>query len=88
MTGGNVMLSAMASELFPTASRSTAAGMKMSLASLGGAAGFYLEATFYDGSHADAVMWLLPALAFAAIAVWFLPEAAGLELEEAAPDTR
>jgi len=88
MTGGNVMLSAMASELFPTASRSTAAGMKMSLASLGGATGFYLEAILYDGSHADAVMWLLPALVFAAIAVWFLPEAAGLELEESAPDTR
>lgn len=86
LTGGNVLLSALANELFPTAARSTAAGLRISVASVGGAAGFYIEAAVYDGNHADAVMWLLPALALAAAAVLFLPEAAGLELEEAAPD--
>ena len=30
----------------------------------------------------------LPALVLAAVAVLYLPEAAGLELEEAAPDTQ
>jgi MFS family permease len=86
LTGGNVLLSTLASELFPTASRSTAAGMRMTLASLGGAVGFYVEAALYDGNHADAVLMLLPALGLAALAVLFLPEGAGRELEEVAPD--
>jgi MFS family permease len=88
LTGGNVLLSALANELFPTGGRSTAAGLRVSVASLGGAVGFYIEAAVYDGSHGDAVMWLLPALALAAVAIVFLPEAAGLELEDAAPDAR
>ena len=84
MTGCNVLLTALSSELFPTAARSTAAGFRMSVASIGGAAGFYVEAVLYRGSHADALVALLPALAVAAAAVWFLPEAAGRELEEIA----
>jgi len=82
MTGGNVLLTALASELFPTAARSTAAGLRMSISSLGGALGFYAEAALYDGSHGSALVALLPVLAIAAVAVLFLPESAGRELED------
>ncbi|MCA9511711.1 MAG: MFS transporter, partial [Myxococcales bacterium] len=86
MTGCNVILTALSSELFPTSSRSTAAGFRMSVASLGGALGFYAEAALFSGSHGAAVVALLPSLAIAALAVWMLPESAGRELEEVAPD--
>jgi hypothetical protein len=44
-------MNALAGELFPTAARSTAAGYRMSLASLGGALGFHLEGVLYRGSR-------------------------------------
>jgi hypothetical protein len=82
MTGANVVMTAVAGELFPTSSRSTAAGFRMSLASLGGAIGFYLEAVLFRGSHAEAVVMLVPALAIAAFGLFLLPESAGRELED------
>jgi len=82
LTGSNVVLTALSSELFPTSARSTAAGFRTSAASLGGAFGFYLESLLYRGSHGDAVVALLPALAVAALALLLLPESAGRELED------
>jgi putative MFS transporter len=84
LTGSNVLMTAISGELFPTAARSTAAGFRMSLASLGGALGFYLESQIYRGSHGDAILALLPALGLAALSLWWLPESAGRELEELA----
>jgi predicted MFS family arabinose efflux permease len=82
LTGSNVLMTALSGELFPTAARSTAAGFRMSLASVGGALGFYLESQLYRGSHGDAILALLPALGLAALSLWWLPESAGRELED------
>jgi MFS family permease len=87
LTGINVLLTALSSELFPTSARSTAAGFRMTAAALGGIVGLALESVLYDGSHADAILVLLPALGAAIIAVYFIPESAGRELEEIAPET-
>jgi len=86
LTGLNLLLTALASELFPTSARSTSAGFRMSMASLGGVLGFAIEGALYDGSHADAVILMLPAVVFPIVAVLCLPESAGRELEEVAPD--
>jgi len=82
LTGANVVMTALAGELFPTTARSTAAGFRMSAASLGGALGFYLEGQLFDGSHGDAVVALIPALGIAALSLLWLPETAGRELED------
>ena len=82
LTGVNVVMTALSGELFPTSARSTAAGFRMSLASLGGAIGFALESMLYRGSHGDAIVALIPVLGLAALSLLFLPESAGRELED------
>jgi putative MFS transporter len=88
-TGLDVLFAALGSELFPTSYRSTASGVRSAVATLGGALGLWLEGGLYTalGSHGDAIsLMLLPVVLSPLIIALFLPESAGLELEEISPE--
>ncbi len=77
--GGIMVLhTALVNELFPTALRSTAAGLREAVATVGAASGFWLL------SHGASVSWLLLATPISPIILLFLPETARRELEEIA----
>lgn len=89
LLGANVTLAAYGSELFPTSYRSTAAGVRVIVATLGGSMGLALESVFYRtlGSHWTAIS-LLTAIALftpVIVAVTF-PETSGRTLEDIAPE--
>ena len=89
LLGGNVMIAAYSAELFPTSYRSTAVGVRVAVATLGGTIGLVLESLLYGivGSHWAAIS-LLAALAILGpliVAVMF-PETKGRTLEEIAPE--
>jgi MFS family permease len=89
LLGSNVMIAAYGAELFPTSYRSTAAGVRTSVWTLGGSGGLVLESFLYNmfGSHWSAIS-LLAAFAVLApliVAVTF-PETSGRSLEEIAPE--
>jgi MFS family permease len=71
-------------EIFPTATRATAAGLRYALMILGGALSLALEGVFYDwlGGHGPAIMLALAAMPVALAAILFLPETARRTLEE------
>ena len=87
--GANVTLSAFGVELFPTSSRSTAAGMRLVFVTLGGSLGLFLEALLYGivASHWVAI-GTLATLAFpgALLVAWWFPETAGRTLDDIAPE--
>jgi len=99
-TGIGVVVKALGSELFPTSYRSTAAGMRLVVATLGGYTGYRLQGAFYPAAvaslggvpeaaqlaHGVAITWLLPLLVIPAATVFWLPETAGRELEEISPE--
>lgn len=99
-TGIGVVVKALGSELFPTSYRSTAAGMRLVVATLGGYGGYRAQGALYplalaslgDTPHAAqlahgvAITWLLPFLVIPAVSIFFLPETAGRELEEISPE--
>jgi len=99
-TGMGVILKALGSELFPTSYRSTAAGARLTVATLGGFTGYQIESALYSSAleslagvpgaeqlaHAVAITWLLPLLLVPAIMVFLIPETAGRELEEISPE--
>jgi putative MFS transporter len=82
--GLDVMLSALGSELFPTAYRSTASAARAVTATLGAALGLAMEGVLYArlGSHAAAIAWMLVPLLAVPFALARLPETARRELEE------
>ncbi|MFN2427376.1 MAG: MFS transporter [Candidatus Binatia bacterium] len=87
--GIDVLFSALGSELFATAYRSTASGMRSIVGTVAIAAGLAVEGTLYVafGGHGQAITamaWF--ALASPFILLAFVPETAGRELEEIAPD--
>jgi MFS transporter, putative metabolite:H+ symporter len=87
--GMDVLFSALGSELFATAYRSTASGLRSIFSTVAIAAGLAVEGTLYLalGSHAAAITamaWC--ALAGPVILLAFVPETAQRELEEIAPD--
>ena len=87
--GANVTLSAFGVELFPTSSRSTAAGMRLVFLTLGGSLGLLLEALLYGvvASHWVAIGALaLLALPGAFLVARCFPETAGRTLDEIAPE--
>jgi len=89
LIGNETLLSTYGAELFPTSHRSTAAGARLGLATLGGALGLGLESALYGvtGSHWSAISILLAATLAAPLLVAFaLPETAGRSLEEIAPE--
>jgi len=101
-TGLGVLIKALGGELFPTSYRSTAAGVRLVAATLGGVTGFRVQSAIYDDAlatlggaanaeqiaHAVALTWLLPLLVLAALLVLLVPETAGRELEDIAPERR
>jgi putative MFS transporter len=87
--GGIMVLHAtLATELFPTALRSTAAGVGEAVATVGASAGLWILGLLYGatGSHAESITWILLVTPIAPIILLFVPETARRELEEIAPD--
>ena len=83
LTGGNVLMRIITTELFPTSSRNTAMGWETLQETLGAAAGFALVGglTAVDASVAPAVVAVSGLVLLAVLVVWLLPETAGRELE-------
>jgi predicted MFS family arabinose efflux permease len=83
-TGGNTIVRALSTELFPTSSRSTAAGSLTLFETIGAVAGLYAvtQLTPEGESIADAVRWVVCATLAGAVLVLFLPETARRELED------
>jgi MFS family permease len=83
-TGGNTIIRALSTELFPTSSRSTAAGSLTLFETLGAVAGLYMVTAFTpEGtSIAGAVRWIVCITLVSAVLVLFLPETARKELED------
>ncbi len=83
-----VLHGALATELFPTALRSTAAGMRETIATVGSSLGLWAVGLLYGltGSHAASNTWILAVTPIAPLAALLLPETASRELEEISPD--
>ncbi len=89
LLGIGVTFKAIGSELFPTSHRSTASSVRAALGTLGGVAGLALESFLYglSGSHATAILWMLPALILPPLVLWLaVPETAGRRLEDVSPE--
>jgi putative MFS transporter len=83
-----VLHTALATELFPTAFRSTAAGVREAVATVGASLGLWILSLLYGatGSHCASITWLLLMTPISPIILLFVPETARRELEEIAPD--
>jgi putative MFS transporter len=83
LSGTNVLMRIISSELFPTSSRNTALGWETLCETLGGAIGFALVGTFTaaSASIAPAVVAVSSLTVLGVVIVWWLPETAGRELE-------
>lgn len=83
-TGGNTIVRALSTELFPTSSRSTAAGSLTLFETLGAVAGLYMvTALTPEGtSIAGAVRWIVWITLLGGLLVLLLPETARKELED------
>lgn len=87
--GGLMVLhTALATELFPTGFRSTAAGVREAVGTIGASIGLWGLALLYGvtGSHAVSITWLLLLTPISPLILLFIPETAGKELEDIAPD--
>ena len=82
-----VLQAALATELFPTGLRSSASGVREAFATIGAAAGLYGLGALYGvtQSHPVSITWLLVLTPIAPIALLFVPETAGRNLEDIAP---
>ena len=83
--GGIMVLhTALVNELFPTALRSTASGVRDAVTTLGAAAGLWVLSLLHGatGSHVESLSWLLLATPISPIILLFVPETARRELEE------
>jgi len=83
-----VLQAALSTELFPTGFRSTAAGVREAVATVGAVAGLSAMGTLFalTGSHAESIVWLLIVTPIAPFMLLFMPETAGRELEEISLD--
>lgn len=90
MSLGGIMVlhTALATELFPTGFRSTAAGVREAVGTLGASAGLLLLGVLYGatGSHPASITWMLLLTPLSPLVLLFVPETAGRELEEIAVD--
>jgi putative MFS transporter len=90
MSLGSLMVlhTALATELFPTAFRSTAAGVREAVGTVGASIGLGILTLLYGvtGSHSVSITWLLLLTPISPFILLFMPETAGRELEEIAPD--
>lgn len=82
--GIQVLHIALSTELFPTALRSTAAGVREAVSTLGSSFGLWILSSLYvvTSSHSDSITWILVLTPIAPIILLFVPETAGRELEE------
>jgi putative MFS transporter len=81
----DVIFTALGSELFPTAYRSTASAVRGIAASLAAVAGLWIEGSLFQitGSHGSAITWMLLSTLVTLVVVRVgLPETAGRSLEE------
>jgi putative MFS transporter len=87
--GGLMVLhTALATELFPTALRSTAAGLREAVGTVGASLGLWILSLLFGatGSHALSITWILLLTPISPLILLFIPETARRELEEIAPD--
>jgi len=79
-----VLHSALSTELFPTGMRSTAAGVRETVATLGSSLGLFGVSLLYGAtaSHAVSITWLLLLTPLSPLILLFVPETANRELEE------
>lgn len=89
LMGSDTVSAAFGAELFPTSHRSTAAGLRAVVGTLGAALGLALESALYAalGSHWSAVTVLLGLTLLVPLVVALgFPETAGRSLEEISPE--
>jgi predicted MFS family arabinose efflux permease len=88
MGGLLVLHTVLSTELFPTAFRSTASGVREAVTTLGGSAGLWVLALLYGvtGSHPESITWILVLTPISPLVLLFVPETANRELEEIAPE--
>ncbi len=87
--GSGVLLAMYGVELFPTSYRSTAAGARTTLSTLGAILGLSLESGLYAafGSHWTAITVLATLALLAPVIVWLaFPETTGRSLDDIAPE--
>jgi MFS family permease len=89
MSLGGIMVlhTALATELFPTGLRSTAAGVREAVSTVGASMGLVILSLLYGvtGGHPLSITWLLLLTPISPLILLFMPETAGRELEEIAP---
>ena len=89
MSLGGIMVlhTALATELFPTGLRSTAAGVREAVSTVGASMGLGILSLLYGvtGGHPLSITWLLLLTPISPLILLFMPETAGRELEEIAP---
>lgn len=80
----DALFAGLAVEIFPTAYRATASGVRYLVVILSGALGLALEGVFYDfyGAHGPAIATSLAAIPIALIGILCLPETARRTLED------
>lgn len=82
-------VAALTGEIFPTSYRATASAMRGLIGALGAGIGLALQSEIYEitGDHATAIVWLLALVPVGlAATLLLLPETAGRELEDIAPE--
>jgi putative MFS transporter len=83
---GDALIAGFALEIVPTAYRATVSGLRYVVEISMGALSLALEGRLFDQFHAHgpAIQWMLAAIPVTLIAILFLPEPAGKNLEELA----
>ena len=83
-----VLHSALAAELFPTGMRSTAAGVREAVGTVGSSLGLFALTLLHpaSGGHAASITWLLVLTPLSPLVLLLMPETASRELEAISPE--